>query len=126
MFFFRHIVKRGNQLKHPDRKPRSHSSLEDSKEHEFHFMLKWRDSLGPLLSFFGGPLSRLRGLPGGSDGKDCACNAGHPGLIPGLGRSTGEGDGNPLQYSCLENSMDRGAWRATVHGFTKSQTQLSN
>ena len=45
-------------------------------------------------------------------------------LIPGLGRSPGEGNGNPLQYSCLENLMDRGAWRATVHGVTKSQTQL--
>ena len=48
------------------------------------------------------------------------------GLIPGLGRSPGEGNGNPLQYSCLENSMDRGAWQATVHGVTKSQTRLSD
>ena len=56
------------------------------------------------------------GLPGGSDGKESACNAGDPGLIPGLGRSPGEGNGNPFQYSCLENSMDRGAWWATVHG----------
>ena len=51
---------------------------------------------------------------------------GVPGLIPGLGRSPGESNGNPLQYSCLENPTDRGAWRATVHGVTKSQTQLSN
>ena len=49
-------------------------------------------------------------LPGGSDGKVSACDAGDPGLIPGLGRSPGEGKGNPLQYSCLENSMDGGAW----------------
>jgi len=49
-------------------------------------------------------------FPGSSDGKDSACNAGDLGLIPGLGRSPGEGNGNPLQYSCLENSMDRGAW----------------
>ena len=63
---------------------------------------------------------------GGSDGKESACNTGDPGLIPGLGRSPGEGNGNPLQYSCLENSMDRGAWWATVHGVAKSQTQLSN
>ena len=63
-------------------------------------------------------------FPGGSDGKESACNAGDPGLIPGLGRSPGEGNGNPLQYSCLENSMDRGAWQATVHGVAKSQTQL--
>ena len=54
-----------------------------------------------------------------------AYNAGDPGSIPGLGRS-GEGNGNPLQYSCLENPKDRGAWKATVHGVTKSQTQLSN
>ena len=51
-----------------------------------------------------------------------ACNAGDPGLIPGLERAPGEGNGNPLQYSCLENLMDRGAWPATVHGVTKSQT----
>ena len=52
----------------------------------------------------------------GSDGKESACNARDPGSIPGLGRSSGEGNGNPLQYSCLENSMDRGAWRPTVYG----------
>ena len=57
---------------------------------------------------------------GGSDGKESACNAGNPDSIPGLGRSHGEGNGNPLQYSYLENSMDRGAWWATVHGVTKS------
>ena len=66
-----------------------------------------------------------RGLPGGSDSKKSACNAGDLGSIPGL-RSPGEGNGYPLQYSCLENSMDRGAWWATVHGVTKSQSQLSN
>ena len=54
--------------------------------------------------------------PGGSDGKESVCNAGDPSSIPGLGRSPGEGNGNPFQYSCLENPMDRGAWRvATVH-----------
>ena len=58
--------------------------------------------------------------------KKSACNVGDPGLIPGSGRANGEGNGYPLQYSCLENSMDRGAWRATVHGITKSQTQLSD
>ena len=62
------------------------------------------------------------GLPGGSDGKGSACNAGDPGSIPGLGRSPGEGNGNPLQNSCLENPMDRGAWWATVHGVAKSRT----
>ena len=57
----------------------------------------------------------LRGFPGGSEDKASACNAGDLGSIPGLGRSPGEGNGNPLQYSCLENPMDRGAWQATVH-----------
>ena len=66
------------------------------------------------------------GFPGGSEVKVSAWNAGDPGSIPGLGRSPGEGNGNPLQYSCLENSMDGGAWWATVHGVTKSQTRLSD
>ena len=57
---------------------------------------------------------------------ESACSAGDPGLIPGSGRSSGEGNGNPLQYSCLENPMDGGAWEATVHGVTKNQTELSN
>jgi len=61
----------------------------------------------------------LVGFSDGSDGKESACSAGDPSLIPGLGRSPGEGNGNPLQYSCLENPMDRGAWRATVHGVTE-------
>ena len=55
-------------------------------------------------------------FPGGSNGKASACNAGDPGLSPGSGRSPGEGNGNPLQYSCLKNPMDRGAWRDTIHG----------
>ena len=55
-------------------------------------------------------------FPGGSDGKESACNAGDPDSIPGSGRSPGEGNGNPLQYSCLENPMDGGAWPITVHG----------
>ena len=57
-----------------------------------------------------------QGSPGGSDGKESTCNTGDTGSIRGSGRSPGEGNGNPLQYSCLENSMDRGAWQATVHG----------
>ena len=61
----------------------------------------------------------LFGFPGGSDGKESACNAGDPSLIPGSERSPGEGTGNPLQYSCLLNSMDRRAWQATVHGATE-------
>ena len=65
------------------------------------------------------------GSPGGSDGKVSVCNAGDPGSIPGLGRSPGEGNGSPLQHSCLENPMDGGAWWAIVHGVTKNWTQLS-
>ena len=64
----------------------------------------------------------LLGFPCGLAGKESACNVGDLSLIPGLGRSPAEGNGNPLQYSCLENPMDRGAWWATVHRVTKSQT----
>ena len=70
--------------------------------------------------------ARLVGFPGGSEVKASACNAGDLGSIPGSGRSPGEGNGNPLQDSCLENPMDGGAWWATVHGVAKSQTRLSN
>ena len=66
------------------------------------------------------------GFPCSLVGKESACNAGDLGLIPGLGRLPGEGNGNPLQYSCLENLMDRGAWQAAVHGVAKSWTQLSD
>ena len=68
----------------------------------------------------------MLGFPGGSEVKASARNAGDTGSIPGSGRSPGEGNGNTLQYSCLENPMDRGAWRATVHGVAKSRTQLSD
>ena len=67
----------------------------------------------------------IYGVLGGSAGKESACNAGDTGdvgSIPGLGRSPGEGNGNPLQYSCLGNPMDRGAWQATLHGATESDT----
>ena len=78
-----------------------------------------------LVQFLGGKIPWRRdrlptpvflGFPGGSDSKESACNARDPGLIPVLGRSPGEAHGYPLQYSCLENSMDRGAWWATVYG----------
>ena len=65
------------------------------------------------------------GFPGSSVGKESACNAGDPGSIPGWGRSPGEGNGNPLQYSCLENPTDRGAWQATVWGHRESDTTES-
>ena len=60
------------------------------------------------------------------EGKASACNAGDPGSVPELGRSSGEGNSNPLQYSCLENPIDGGAWEAAVHGVAKSQTRLSD
>ena len=71
-------------------------------------------------------LIHLEGFPGGSDSKESACSAGDRGLIPGSGRSPREGDGNPLQYSCLENSMGRGDWQAIVHGVAKRRMRVSN
>ena len=68
------------------------------------------------------------GFPGSSAAKNLPANAGDAGdtgLIPGLGKSPGEGNGNPLQYFCMENSMDRGVWQVTVHRVTKSRTQLT-
>ena len=66
------------------------------------------------------------GFPGGSAGKESSCSEGDLGLIPVLGRSPGEGHGNPLQYSGLENPMDRGAWEAAIHGVAKSRTSLND
>ena len=73
-----------------------------------------------LWIYFKTILTNLWGFPGGSDGKESACNAGEPGLIPGSGRPPGEGNGYPLQYSWLENPTDRGAWRATAHRVAES------
>ena len=70
-------------------------------------------------------IAKTQGFRGGSDGKEFVCNAGDPGSILGSERSPGEGNGNPLQYSCLENPMDGGAWRATAHRVPKTQTRLS-
>ena len=78
-----------------------------------------------MFPYFLFKLVSFRGFPGGSEVKVSARNAGDMGLIPGSGRSPGEGNGNPLQCSCLENPMDGGAWWATVHG-QKSQTRLSD
>ena len=72
------------------------------------------------------PIPGFLGFPGGSDGKESTCDAGDLDLIPGLGRSPRERKGYPRQYSCLENPMDRRAWRAAVHGVTKSWTRLSD
>ena len=77
------------------------------------------------LASFKGQLYLSQGtilLPGGSDGKESSCNARDPGLIPGSGRFPGEGNGYPLQCSCLENSMGRGAWQTIVHEVAESQT----
>ena len=81
---------------------------------------------GPGQMVTEGPSSAIHHFPGGSDGKVSACNLGDPGSIPGLGRSPGEGNGLPLQCSCLENPMDGGAWWATVHRVAKSRTRLSD
>ena len=67
-----------------------------------------------------------KGISGGLDGKECVRNAGDLGRIPGSGRSPEEGNGNPVQYSCLENLIDRGAWSATVPGVARSRTQLND
>ena len=88
--------------------------------------LKWTGmgefNSGDHYIYYCGQESRF---PGGSGCKESACHAGDLGLIPGLGRSSGGGHGNPLQYSYLENTHDRGAWQATVHGVAKSRTRLS-
>ena len=77
------------------------------------------------MSIFTHPALKKKTPAGGSDGKESACNVGHLGSIPRLGRSSGEGKGYPLQYFCLENPMDRGAQWATVYGVPKSRIQLS-
>ena len=100
----------------------THSSI-------FAWRIPWTEEPGGLQSL-GHKLSdmthqlTLWGFSGGTDNKESACNVGDLGSIPGSGRSPGEKNGNLLQYSCLGNSMDKGAWWVTAHGVTKSQTQL--
>ena len=91
----------------------------------YHSLIDYEITCLEMFIVYRSPPDKM-GFPGGSDGKESACNAGELGLIPGSGISPGEGDGYQLQYSCLENFMDRGAWEATVHGVTKSWTPLSN
>ena len=90
-----------------------------------HFLLLLPQKTGFLFSIFSPPhrflLIIVLGFLGGSGGEESACNTGDPDSIPGSGRSPGEGKGNPLQYSCLENPVDRGAWQATVHEVAVSQ-----
>ena len=88
--------------------------------------LAWISCTPPIGQVLYTILQCMLGFPGGSEVKASACNAADLGSIPGLGRSPGEGNGNPLQYSCLENPMDGGAWWATVHGVAKSRTRLSD
>ena len=79
-------------------------------------------TVGPCWLFILHKVVCTLGFPVGSDGKESACNSGDLGSIPGLGRSPGGGHGNPLQYSCLETSMDRISWKATAHGVANSRT----
>ena len=90
------------------------------------FWRRWKNEQIPDPFVFFLSLSLHPGFPGDSYGKEPTCNAGDLGSFRGLGRSPGEGNGNQFQYSCLENSMDQGAWWATVHGVAKSWTGLSN
>ena len=87
---------------------------------------KYSERKNPIIPLFWLISQFIVYFPGSSDSKESACNAGDPDSIPGSGRSSRDGNGYPLQYSCLEISMDRGAWWAIVHEATKSQTQLSN
>ena len=86
--------------------------------------LGWDDALGKETATYSSILAS--GFSGGSDAKESACNVEDLSSIPGLGRCPGEGNGYPLQYSRLENSVDRGAWQATFHGVTRSWTRLSD
>ena len=87
------------------------------------FCLQYQEHQSLILKLI---MAIMLGFPGGLDGKESACNVGDPGSIPVLGRSLGDGNGNSLQYSCLENSMDREAWQATVHGIAKCWTRLGD
>ena len=86
------------------------------------YTVKGKGKTDALIHFFKMSFIEIYDFPGGSDVKASACNVGDPGLIPGSGRSPGEGNGNPLQYSCLENPIDGGAWWATVHGVAELDT----
>ena len=110
--------------------PLQYSCLENSMDKgawwaTVHGVAKSRTQLKRLSSSSSSSRYMKRSFPGGSDSKESACNAGDPGLIPRSRRSPG-GHGNPLQYSCLENSMERGAWQVIAHGFAKSWKWLSD
>ena len=101
--------------------PLQYSGLENSMDCIAHWVAKNRTRLSDFHFH-----SSTKGFPGGSDGKEYARDAEDLGSIPGLRKSPGEENGDPLQYSCLENPMDRGTWWATVHRFPKSWTRLSH
>ena len=106
-----------------NRYPLQYSGLENSMNCIVHGVIKGRTPLSDFhftSSYY--HCYFFCSVPGGSDGKESACNAGDVGSIPGLGRSPGGGNGNPVQYSCLGNLMDRGAWQATVHGVAELDT----
>ena len=105
-----------------EKDPLQYSGLENSTDCIVHGVTK---SWARLIDFHFQIIKSV-GFPGSSDSKESVCNAGDSGSIPGSGRSPGEGNGYPFQYSCLENSLDRGAWWATVLGVAKSWTQLSD
>ena len=88
--------------------------------------MDWGPQTSLLYNSYWASLELILGFHSGSKSKESACNVGDLDLIPGLGRSPGEVNDYPFKYSCLENPMDRGAWRGTVHGVAKSQTQFSD
>ena len=94
-------------------------------EHFWKMPKKLSRPLNSVFSILRAVRHIFRDFSGSSDYKESACNAGDRGLIPGSEKSSGKGNGNPLQYSCLENPLDRGPWWATVHEVTKSRTRLS-
>ena len=105
--------------------PKLKLSLEHASEGDALTCSALRTTVISLLEGIWSNISVCEGFPDGASGKESACKAGDIGLILGTGRSPGEGNSNPLQYSWVGNPMDRGAWQATVSGVTESQTQLS-
>ena len=114
-------VKKKRKIKKKEKKTLILGKTEN-KRRRGHQSMRSLDIITNSIDMSLSKLQEIMGFPDGSDGKESAYNAGYPGLLPGLGRSPGEGNVYPLQYSCLGNSMDRGAWRVTVHGVARSWT----
>ena len=123
----KHVSSKGLQSQFFQLKKFKHTGqLKEQYNTHLYIIYLFKSVVVSILHVYSVSLYRnIQGFPGCSDGKESACNAGGLGSISGLGRSPGEGNGNTPQYSCLENSMDRGAWWATIHGVTKSWTLLS-